>query len=557
MNTTNPLPAQRLSLTLLLALLSTPAMSAATDYSSAIPKLEAAVREELKTFGIGGISLALTDRQRLIHAAGYGEAQRDSVFRAGSISKLFNATAVMQLYEQGKLNIDAPFASLPGAVLPVNPFPDAPPVTLRQMLSHRSGIQRESPIGGYLDDKQPTLAATCESIRGCVLVTPPNAKTRYSNIVPSLAGHVVATVSGQSFEKYQADHVFAPLGMTHSAWLLQDVPGKVLPSHLRVADGKGGFSHEETPLFNLGTIPAGNLFTTAPDLAQFLMMLHGGGIGENGHVLQPETLAEMTHPQLVDPAGLFGLGFALGKFRDHPTIGHNGAVYGHSTSLLYLPDTQIGVVVLANEDIVNARVSRLANLALSLMLELKTGEKPPPPPAAVTPGKEIEDYAGPYESESFWCELSVKDGQLTGNYSTQPCTLTPAGPDTFLLNSRIHDDVPATFTRDASRLITGFTAGPQHFILAGLKRPRIPDEWRRLLGSYGPKFIPIVVHEKWGHLYATTENMVDYRLTPVNRHVFALPPGMYADEHLLFLTNKDGTVHSIDFANMILPRIND
>ncbi len=536
-----------------LALTSLHSMSADPDYSSAVARLETAVQQEIKDYGIGGIAVALTDGQRLVHAAGYGEAERDSVFRAGSVSKLFNAVAVMQLAELGKLSIDAEFVTLPGAVLPVNPFPEAPAITLRQMLCHRSGIQRESPVGGYLDDSRPSQKATCDSVRGCVVVTPPNAKTRYSNIVPTLAGEVVATVSGEAFQKYQAAHIFAPLGMTKSAWLVKDVPGgKVLKSRLRVADGKGGFTHEECPLFDLGTVPAGNLFTTAPDLAQFIMMLDGKGQGKNGRVLQEATLAEMWKPQLV-PDGTFGLGFALGKFREHRTVGHNGAVYGHSTALTYLPDTRLGVVVIGNEDIVNARIGKLANLALSLMLERKLGEKLPAAPAPVSlSDKALEKFAGVYESQSFWCELSVKNGRLEGSYSSQPCAMTPAGENNFLLNSRIHDDVPVTFTVDGGAV--SFAAGPQQFKRGGLKRAGIPAEWRRFLGSYGPKFIPIVVHEKFGRLYATTENMVDYRMTPVNRHTFLLPPGMYDDEHAVFLTNPDGSVHSVDFCNMILPR---
>jgi hypothetical protein len=82
----------------------------------------------------------------------------------------------------------------------------------------------------------------------------------------------------------------------------------------------------------------------------------------------------------------------------------------------------------------------------------------------------------------------------------------------------------------------------------------LPAEWRTFLGSYGPDFIPLIISERHGHLYAMTENMVDYRLTPVNRHVCALPPGMYVDEHVVFLTDAAGKPHEIDFANMILPR---
>ncbi|HEY0550915.1 MAG TPA: hypothetical protein VGF13_15025, partial [Verrucomicrobiae bacterium] len=75
-------------------------------------------------------------------------------------------------------------------------------------------------------------------------------------------------------------------------------------------------------------------------------------------------------------------------------------------------------------------------------------------------------------------------------------------------------------------------------------------EWRAVLGSYGPRFIPVVIHERYGHLYATTENMVDYRLTPVNRNVCLLPPGMYIDEQVVFLGNRAGRVNEINFANM-------
>ena len=87
--------------------------------------------------------------------ARFGEAHRDSIFRVGSISKLFNAIAVLQQVEVGKLDLDAP---LPAAVLPLNPFPGAPAITLRQILCHRSGLQREAPIGGYFDDTEARIA---------------------------------------------------------------------------------------------------------------------------------------------------------------------------------------------------------------------------------------------------------------------------------------------------------------------------------------------------------------------------------------------------------------
>ena len=532
-----------------------PIMSAEPEYSPAFDQLNAAVRHEMQHYGIGGISLALTDKQNLVYSVGYGEAKYDSVFRAGSVSKLFNAVAVMQLVEAGKLDLDAPFATLPGAVVPKNPFGQAPEMTLRQILCHRSGIQREAPVGGYFDTTQPSLAATCESIGACRVVTPPNAKTRYSNIAPSLAGQVVATVSGQSFEAYQQEHLLDSMGMKHSAWRVRDVAeGKLIVSHLRVADGSGGFTHEQAPVFDLGTVPAGNLYSTAPDLAQFIMMLDAKGKGAHGRILKSAALAEMMIPQL-DPTGGFGLGFALGKLGAHQAIGHSGAVYGHSTALLYLPDSRLGVVVLANEDIVNARVSKLANLALSLLLEIKTGERRPPAPQSFAPpAKTLQAYAGRWESQSFWAEFSVSDGHLAGNLAGQPCALTPTATDTFLLNSRIHDDVPVAFVHDDAGVVAAFTLGIQKFHRIAAKPVEFPHDWRPFLGSYGPRIIPLVIHEKWGHLYATTENMVDYRLTPASHNTFNFPPGMYDDEQVVFLSDHTGVIQSVRFASMILPR---
>jgi CubicO group peptidase (beta-lactamase class C family) len=526
------------------------------DYSQAIVRLDSAVREEMATWGITGIAVALVDGQHTVHAAGYGEASADSVFRCGSVSKLFNAVAVMQLAEAGKLDLDAPVESYGPGLLPVNPFTNATPVTLRQLLCHRSGMIREAPVGGYFDDSQPGLERTVASVAHAVLVNPPNTKTRYSNVGPSIAGRVVELATGSSFQQYQREHILGPLGMTNSAWLRKDVPrGRLAPSFMRVADGQGGFKRIETPVFDLGTIPAGNLYATAPDLARFVAMLAGGGATASGRILPSNALAQMIAPQLSSEPGSYGLGFALGKFQGHQLVSHNGAVYGFSASLLFLPAQQLGVVVLGNEDIVNGRMQKLANRALSLLLEAKLGECPPaaPEPIALS-AQALAAFAGDYESQSYWARLEVKHGQLVADISGQPTKLTPVGPKRFLADSRINDAVPVVFEQDKAGLVTGFTMGTQTFRRVSERVAEIPSEWREYLGSYGPSCIPLVVSVRHGHLYAMTENMVDYRLTPLNRHVFAFPLGMYADEHLVFLADRSGKPHSVNLANMILRR---
>jgi CubicO group peptidase (beta-lactamase class C family) len=507
-------------------------------------------------WGITGVAVALVDDQQTVHAAGFGEARRDSVFRCGSISKLFNAVAVMQLVEAGQLDLDAPVERYGSGLLPVNPFMNAAPVTLRQLLCHRSGMIRETPVGGYLDDSQPGLARTVASVAQTVLVNPPNTKTRYSNVGPSIAGRVVELVAGTRFEHYQRERILGPLGLTNSAWSLKALPrGRLVASYMRVADGRGGFVRQRSPVFDLGTLPAGNLFTSADDLARFIAMLAADGRAPGGRVLAAESIARMFTPQLTtEPTG-FGLGFMVGKFREHKTISHNGAVYGCSSSLVFVPDAKIGVVVLGNEDIVNARIQKLANRALSLMLEAKLGEKPPSAPVPLTLAADaLAAFFGDYESQSYWAALEVKDGCLVANISGQPTTLTPVEPLRFLADSRLNDAVPVVFERDAAGRVTGFTMGSQQFTRVPADARDIPREWRAYLGSFGPDFIPLVASARHGHLYAMTENMVDYRLTPLNRHVFGLPPGLYVDEHLVFLADRRGKPHSVNLANMVLRR---
>ncbi|MEO8352485.1 MAG: serine hydrolase domain-containing protein, partial [Chthoniobacteraceae bacterium] len=290
-----------------------PSAMPAVDYSTIAQPLSAVVQKEMNDWGIGGVAVALIDDQDIVFAEGFGEAKRDSVFRCGSISKLFNALAVMQQVEAGKLDLDAPLQTYGEGLLPINPFPGEPPVTLRQILCHRSGLQREGAVGGYLDPSEPGLAATVASVSPCVLVTRPGEKTRYSNLAPSIAGFLVGRVSGEGFEKYQQAHLLGPLGMKNSAWTLATAPrDRIIVSHMRVADGHGGWTRRETPLFDLGTIPAGNLFTTAEDLGRLV----SGLVANDGRFVKPETLAEMWTPQLTEETKGFGLGYVVGAFRE-------------------------------------------------------------------------------------------------------------------------------------------------------------------------------------------------------------------------------------------------
>ncbi|MEO8352106.1 MAG: hypothetical protein ABI680_10265, partial [Chthoniobacteraceae bacterium] len=166
---------------------------------------------------------------------------------------------------------------------------------------------------------------------------------------------------------------------------------------------------------------------------------------------------------------------------------------------------------------------------------------------------DLADFTGDYESQSYWAHFEIREGQLAGELSGQPFKLQRTAALKFTLDSRIDDGAKVAFARGESGAVTGFSLGIQQFARAPKKPAPLPEEWKKVLGTYGPDFIPIVISTRHGHLYAMTENMVDYRLTPINRRVCALPPGMYADEEVVFLSDADGGIRAIDFANMVLP----
>lgn len=539
--------------------------AAEVDYGPAIDRLRAIVKAELDREILGGVAIALVDDQEIVFAEGFGYADKrrkipatsKSIYRAGSISKLFTAVAAMQLVEQGKLDLDRPVADyIPGFGLVV-PFADAGPITLRHFMCHRSGMIRESPIGGYLDPNEPSIAETVASIAPCVLVLQPNTQTKYSNVGPTIVGRAIELAAGTPYAEHQRENLLKPLGMTSSSFLLtDDLKDRYAPGYMLVADGQGGFNEIEAPRFELGTLPAGNLYTTSEDLARFLMFLLAEGRSGDRQILKPESLKEMFTVQLQSAKAGFGLGFSIGKFREHRMVSHMGAVYGHTASAAALPEAKLGVVVLANEDIAMGPVRKLADAGMSLLLEAKLGEEPPAleMPIEVDPS-ELAKFAGDFESQSYWSELKVVDGVLHVDISGLKMTLTPVGENRFLANGRYTHRAACVFKCDESGNVTGFSLSNQNYTRVDpTKITSTPDDWQAFLGSYGPEFIPLVISIKHGHLYAMTENMVDYRLTPLNRTVFQMPLGMYIDEQLIFQVGADGKTHSVILANMQLPR---
>ena len=169
------------------------------------------------------LSIALVDDREIVWARGFGwadpadsvPATAGTVYRVGSVSKMFTDLAIMQLVERGELDLDTPVSEYLPDFRPRG-YEQAP--TLRQLTSHRSGLVREPPVGHYFDDTGPSLEATVRSLNESSRVYEPESETKYSNAGIAVAGYVLESTRGVPFAEYLDEAVLGPLGMDGSSF---------------------------------------------------------------------------------------------------------------------------------------------------------------------------------------------------------------------------------------------------------------------------------------------------------------------------------------------------
>ena len=344
----------------------------------AVGRLEAFIREEMKVHGLPAVSIALVEGKQIVWARGFGlarpgegvEATAETVYRVGSVSKLFTDLAVMQLVERGELDLDAPVTKYLPDFAPRSPA--GAEITLRQLMAHRSGLVRESPVGHYFDATSPTLEATVRSLNSTGLIHAPGAKTKYSNAAVATVGRAVEKVKGEPFGPYMKRAVLEPLGMKASGFeATPEIAKRLAVGQMWTYDGRTF----DAPTFPLGTAPAGNLYATVLDLGRFLIAL----LDEGRPVVKTGTLEAMWKSQFADKGATsgFGLGFNVGRLDGHRRVGHNGAVSGFATVVAALPDDGLGVAVFITMDSANTIAGCLGNAALRMLLALNAGKTLP------------------------------------------------------------------------------------------------------------------------------------------------------------------------------------
>jgi CubicO group peptidase (beta-lactamase class C family)/D-alanyl-D-alanine dipeptidase len=529
------------------------------DYVGAVQVLDQFISHEVADKRLPALSIALVNDQKIVWARGYGFtdtartklATAETVYRVASVSKLFTDLAVMQLVEKGKLDLDAPVRKYLPDFKPINPFDQ--PITLRRLMSHRSGLVREPPEGNYFDPSVTALDRTVLSLNRTELVYQPGTRTKYSNAGIAVVGRVVEKTQNQPFARYLHQRVLGPLGMARSGFeptpdLKRDLAAAVMWTY----DGR----EFPAPTFELGMAPAANLYSTVIDLGRFLSALFAGGRGPGGQVVQAGTLQQMWTPQFVgqgEKSG-FGLGFSIAEFEGRQRVGHSGALYGFATELAALPGDKLGVVVAASRDVANGVTRHLANEALRHMLAVRR-KKTPSTIALTQPiGPErIRQLVGRYTGkDGRGVELSEQQGRLfllslDGGYLTELRTL----------KDRLVVDSPLAFglqiQAQGDRLIIGKNTLEK---CPPVKPKPVPARWQGLIGEYGWDHNTLYILEKDGRLWALIEWIEFAPLEEVDDNTFKFPEsaGMYHGEKIVFARDSTGRATQAQAASIVFLR---
>lgn len=540
--------------------LAQPAVAPGERYKEVAAELEQLIKHEVDDKKLPALSIALVDDQKVVWAAGFGFQDRartipataETIYRVGSVSKLFTDVAVMELVDAGGLNLDEPVAKYVPDFKPAYREGEKP-ITLRMLMAHRSGLIRESPVGNYFDPSEPTLEKSIASLNGIELIYPPGERTKYSNAAIGLVGLVLQTTQKDRFESYVQRRVIDTLGMKSSSFTPTAAVKK------RLADAVMWTYHGRefpAPTFELGTPPAGCMYSTVLDLARFQSCLFAGGNLGGKQLLKPESLAEMLRPQFAKESGQrgFGLGFVVGEWEGKNRIGHGGAIYGFSTEFSALPGEKLGVVIVSSRDSSNAVAGRIASEALRLMLAAKAG-KPLPKieTSEALPQEEARTLVGHYRSGDRWIDLAESFGRLSleTDRGGSLVRVRKSGRDLVV------DDIQewgTKLTRDGDILTLGKTTYTKEKPTGPPPEP--PARFKGLIGEYGWDHLPLYIYERAGQLYALIELTEVNPLTEESENVFAFPPDrhMYHGQKLVFTRDATGRATRVEAAKVVLER---
>jgi len=401
--------------------------------------LEQLIAEGMRKDEVTGLSIAVVDGQQVLWSKGFGWADADAqvpatpqtVYRMGSISKLFTSTAAMQLAQKGQLDIDAPVQkALPG--FRVRAAKGQADITPRLLMTHHAGLPRDVG-GGMWGERVGRFQDMVQALEPGSQSYPAGLMFSYSNVGMTVLGAALEQVAGVPFETHLQRTLLEPLGMDSASFSQNAGPG-VARAH------KAGKVVAEPALRDT---PAGGLNASVLDMSRFMMMVLANGQAPGGQpIMAPAQLADMLQVQYPGHPLDFdlhtGLGWMLNSLgpdtlRNAGPVAHHAGATVHFHSQMYvLPAHRLGVIVAANSTSAGKLVDTAAKRALGLVLEARTGIREAPlAPEFVPSGEPLSDeqlatWEGEYATAAGHARVWRDGRQLKVQAMEQELALMPA-----------------------------------------------------------------------------------------------------------------------------------
>jgi len=515
-----------------------------TNFEGAFKRLDQFIEQKMKVANIPGMAVAVTDREKLLRVSTYGFADLaaqtpvtpEMLFEIGSISKSFTSIALLQLREEGRLDLHEPVTRyLPWFEVQSR----YESITLHHLMSHTAGIIRGAEFTGEARYEVWALRQT-------EATTPPGTYYHYSNVGYKALGVVLEELLGQSYGDIIQQRILDPLGMTATDPIITHDTRK------RLAVGYEGFYDDRPVHRGYPLAPAtwleyaagdGSVASTPTDMAAYLRMLMNRGQGPQGRILSEESFDLMTQRVIEAKEegkdSFYGYGLDIRESDGRTYIGHGGGMIGYYSYMLADMDDGLGVVVLMNGP-GGQSDEEIAMFALKLLrAALCDQELPPIPGADPTRIENAADYAGRYRAQTRAFTLAGEGKRLIMRYGNEQIALERRGPDRFYVD---HPDFALfllRFGREEGKVVEAFH-GPDWYTndrYAGPTTFDYPQEWDAYPGHYrshNPWLSNFRVVLRKGALALIVPSEEEESLVPLGGSVFRVGDDERSPERLRF-----------------------
>jgi len=443
----------------------------------------------MKADNIPGMAIAITDRERLLRVYTYGFADiaaqipitPDTMFEIGSLGKPFTSIALLQLYDEGKLDLHEPVTKY----LPwFRVQSEYKPITVHHLMNHTAGIVRGT-------DLAPHGLFESWALRDTKTTAPPGEYFSYSNIGYKTLGFLLERLTGQSFQEIIQARVLDPLGMTQTCpVIIPEIRKRVAIGYCGIYDDRPEHSkHEIVPAIwgEYGT-GDGCQASTAGDMAIYLRMLLNRGQGPRSCLISENSFELMTLHGIWTGGDYYGYGLATYPGDDRTYIGHGGGNAGYRSAIVVDMEAGLGVVLLLNRMGETDLMVEAAQHALTVVRTGHRCEEIPPLPTAIEQSyiPNASDYIGTYYASNRVLKITAEDGKLLLDYKGMVVPLEQRAPDSFYVGHPDLDLFLLDFKREGKKVVEALHGshwyindsytGPRHF--------EYPKEWEAYLGHY-------------------------------------------------------------------------